>query len=183
MKIITVVILILMSLNICAQSFDIGEEFFATGYMGDIDKIEMFSAHKDKPHTPPLCFMIRCIPDSLGWAGVYWQNTPDNWGENKGDDFSNKNYNKIVFWAKGETGAEIIEFKSGGINKKQYKDSFLATTSPRRIPLTVNWVRYEIILAGKDLSSVIGGFAWVASINDNPNGVTLYLDDIKFVNE
>lgn len=183
MKSFTLLIFTVMSLCINAQSFDIGEEFIASGYMGDIDNIEMFSSYREKPHSPPICFMVRYEPSNNGWAGVYWQNTPDNWGDNKGFDFSDRNYNKIVFWAKGETGTEIIEFKAGGTSDKQFKDSFSAITTPRRTPLSSVWDRYEIDLSGMDLSSVIGGFAWVASANDNPNGVTFYLDDIRFVNE
>jgi hypothetical protein len=183
MKTVTLLVLTILSLSINAQSYDIGEEFIASGYMGDIDNIEMFSSHRENPHSAPICFMVRYKPGSSGWAGVYWQNTLNNWGENLGFNFAERNYNKVVFWAKGETGTEIIEFKAGGINKKQFKDSYTATTIPRRIPLTVNWQRYEIDLTGKDLSSIIGGFAWVASANDNPNGVTFYLDDINFINE
>jgi hypothetical protein len=183
MKTILIAVLYMISLNIYSQSFDIGEEFIASGYMGDIDNVEVFSSHREKPHSAPLCYMFRYKPGKLGWAGLYWQNTPDNWGDTIGINFSDRHFTKIVFWAKGETGTEMIEFKAGGINKKRFKDSFTVTSIPRRIPLTVNWVKYEIVLSGLDLSSVIGGFAWVASTKDNPNGVTFYLDDIIFVNE
>jgi len=183
MKNLIIALITLMSTNVFAQSFDIGEEFIASGYMGDVKTIEMFSAHRETPHSPPLCFMIRYLPSDSGWGGIYWQNFPDNWGNSKGTDFSDKQFNKIIFWAKGETGTEIIEFKAGDIKEKKYQDSFSARTSPRRTALTKNWVKYEIDLSGLDLSSVIGGFAWVASEKDNPNGVTFYLDDIRFVKE
>ena len=183
MKITIITFFAILSLNIYAQSFDIGEEFIASGYMGDTDNIEMFSAHREKPQSPPLCFMIRYIPGAKGWAGIYWQNSPDNWGDTVGANFSDNNFNKITFWAKGETGNEIIEFKSGGISGKQYEDSYSSKTTPRRTALTKDWVKYEINLEGLDLSSVIGGFAWVASAKDNPNGVTFYLDDINFIRE
>ena len=173
----------IVSININAQSFDIGEEFIASGYMGDTANIAMFSSFREKPHSAPICYMVKYKPGKLGWAGVFWQNTPDNWGDNQGSNFSSQNYTKIVFWAKGNSGTEIVEFKAGGISGKRIKDSFSATTIPRRIPLTSDWVRYEIDLTGKDLSNIIGGFAWVASANDNPEGVTFYLDDIKFVHE
>lgn len=32
-----------------------------------------------------------------------------------------------------------------------------------------------------DLSHLIGGFFWAASKDDNPNGATFYLDDIKYL--
>ena len=74
----------------------------------------------------------------------------------------------------------MVEFKAGGIHDrtKRYKDSF--EVSLGRIPLTREWQQHRINLEGKDLSSVIGGFCWVASQPANPDGLTFYLDDIRF---
>ena len=73
-----------------------------------------------------------------------------------------------------------MEFKSGGISTpgKKFKDSFTATTG--KLVLKKNWSRYVIDLRTKDLSSVIGGFCWVASKSGNPQGLTFYLDDMQF---
>ena len=46
--------------------------------------------------------------------------------------------------------------------------------------LTNQWKQYTIDLKGKDLSNIIGGFAWAGSKDDNPDGFTIYLDDIRF---
>jgi hypothetical protein len=48
------------------------------------------------------------------------------------------------------------------------------------VRLTRSWERYEIDLTGKDLSHIIGAFAFAASADDNPQGFTLYLDDMYF---
>jgi len=48
------------------------------------------------------------------------------------------------------------------------------------VTLKPEWARYEIDLAGKDLSSIIGGFMFVASAKRNPQGFVFYLDDIYF---
>jgi hypothetical protein len=53
---------------------------------------------------------------------------------------------------------------------------------PRSITahLTTTWREFSIDLTGKDLTHLIGGFAWVASADSNPGGVTFYLDDNRF---
>ena len=86
----------------------------------------------------------------------------------------------ITFWARGEKGGEIVEFKAGGIrdSKKIYRDSFEFSTN--NIILSDNWKRYEIDLARQDLSHVIGAFAWVATKDANPQGLVFYLDDIRY---
>jgi hypothetical protein len=84
----------------------------------------------------------------------------------------------LVFWAKGETGNERVEFKAGGIDApgKPYRDSFEKSLGTVR--LDTQWTRYELDLTGEDLSSVIGGFCWVATARSNPNGLTFYIDSI-----
>jgi hypothetical protein len=48
------------------------------------------------------------------------------------------------------------------------------------VVLTTEWKQFEIDLGGADTSSVIGAFAWIASKDGNPGGLTFYLDDIRF---
>jgi len=48
------------------------------------------------------------------------------------------------------------------------------------VTLGKEWKKYTIDLAGKNLSNIIGGFAWSASRDDNPDGFVIYLDDIRF---
>ena len=85
---------------------------------------------------------------------------------------------KLTFWARGEKGGERIEeFKMGGISGP-YPDSATASIGP--LILTPEWKQYAIDLVGKDLSHVIGGFAWSANLDNNPNGCTFYLDEIRY---
>jgi hypothetical protein len=37
-----------------------------------------------------------------------------------------------------------------------------------------------INLTGKNLTHIIGGFGWVASAQQDPQGATFYLDDITY---
>ncbi|MBA7533551.1 hypothetical protein ES705_25791 [subsurface metagenome] len=67
--------------------------------------------------------------------------------------------------------------KMGGITG-EYADS--ASASAGVIELTKKWKMYPIDLVNKDLSYISGGFCWVTSYYDNPNGCVIYLDDIKY---
>jgi hypothetical protein len=164
---------------------DIGRFFTASGWMGDGELrthgISLAETCGVNPHSRPACIRVAYTRfNSLGWGGVYWQNRQNNWGDQPGWDLSKEGYRRITFWARGETGNEIVEFRAGGISDKNkpYKDSFVASCG--RIPLTTDWRQYAISLEGKDLSSVIGAFCWVAGRPDNPNGLTFYIDDIRF---
>lgn len=142
--------------------------FYPSGWMGDGEYITFTRTDEH--------IKITYAPGPKGWAGIYWQYPDSNWGERPGRNLIGAK--RLVFWAKGEIGNEIIEFKTGGIRDKKYEDSF--EKSLGRIKLTQGWEQYEIDLDGQDLSSVIGGFAWIASKDANPNGVTFYLNDIYF---
>jgi hypothetical protein len=166
------------------EPFDIWAKFAPTGWMGDGEKeannVQLNVDWKEKPHTAPLCIKINYSPGSVGWAGIYWLNKPDNMGDRPGENFQKMGYKKLTFWARGEKGGEVVEFKAGGINApgKMYRDSFDVSTG--RIALEKEWKQYTIELEGEDLSSVIGGFCWVASSTANPEGLTFYLDDIYY---
>lgn len=168
-----------------AEPYSILTQFVASGYMGDTDNIKLFEAWKDVPYdttdTDSSCVKISYTPASKGWAGIYWQNRANNWGNDPGEDFSVFRYTEITFWARGETGNEIVEFKAGDINDTTlaHRDSFRATAG--RIKLSRQWKQYKISLLNKSLTSVIGGFCWVASGTANPRGLTFYLDNVQYV--
>jgi hypothetical protein len=46
--------------------------------------------------------------------------------------------------------------------------------------LNKEWTQYTIDLKGKDMSYVIGGFVWAGNLDNNPEGATFYLDEIKY---
>jgi hypothetical protein len=166
--------------------FDMTLYYYPSGWMGDGEKgtrhVQLNTGFREcnrSGNTDGICTQIRYRPDpnGKGWAGIYWQYPDSNWGDKPGRKIVKAT--KITFWAKGETGDEIVEFKAGGINasKKTYRDSFEVA---RRIRLNRDWTNYEISLTGQDLSHVIGAFAWVASRNANPDGLTFYIDDIRY---
>jgi len=159
------------------------------GWMGDGETfgeraITLVDGCTENPYTPPACVKIkyRVLPNSVDrWAGIYAQfnvRGQGNWGQRPGRDLSG--YNKLVFYAKGEQGGEMVEFKAGGINAPgmPHKDSFEYTMGT--IELKKEWTRYEMELSEEDLSSVIGAFCWVATARSNPNGLTFYIDSVTY---
>uniref|UniRef100_A0A7V4TJX6 Uncharacterized protein n=1 Tax=Candidatus Caldatribacterium saccharofermentans TaxID=1454753 RepID=A0A7V4TJX6_9BACT len=161
--------------------------FFPTGWMGDTGDITLDTNWRDRPYAGESCVRISYRPSgSEGWAGVYWQYPENNWGEVPGYDFSRDlpQVTRLTFWARGEEGGEKVEFKVGGIKAagKPYQDSF-GPVSTGIVELTREWRQYTVDLRGQDLRMVIGGFCWVASRDKNPQGCTVYLDEIRFESE
>ena len=167
------------------KRIDIQNLFTSSGWMGDGEygrKYIVFEGtNETSPHSAPNCIKIKYTFGPKKWAGIYWQNDPDNWGDKPGNDYSKGGLTKVTFWARGSTGKEVVEFKTGGINDsgKKYHDTFSRTTG--RIILTKNWEQYTMNIKDADLSSVIGGFCWVASKDyNNSDSMTFYIDDIQF---
>lgn len=164
---------------------DIQNMFTASGWMGDGEYgrkyIEFDGAYETEANSEPTCIRIQYTFGPRKWAGIYWQNKPDNGGDKRGNNYSKKGFSKITFWAKGKTGKEVVEFKAGGVSdsRKQYHDSFEETIG--RVTLSTEWKQYTIDLESADLSSVIGGFCWVASSDyNNQKTIIFYIDDIYF---
>jgi hypothetical protein len=90
-------------------------------------------------------------------------------------------FSRVTFWARGENGGEKAEFKVGGIDGKElYPDSIQPAVSTGEVTLSRDWQQYTIDLTGQNLNHVIGGFCWVTNQNQNPDGCTIYLDDMRF---
>ena len=154
--------------------------FIPSGWMGDYGDIKMNPGFTENPHSGKTSAKITYsakMTNNAGWSGVFWQNPANNWGDKKGG-YNLTGAKRLTFWARSDKGGEkISEFKVGGITG-EYPDSDSASVGP--IELTQQWKQYTIDLNGKDLSNIIGGFAWSASKDDNPNGFTIYLDDITY---
>lgn len=154
--------------------------YVPSGWMGDYGDVKLNDASPDKPYSRKTCIKITYTAEKkqgAGWAGIYWQDPANNWGNLKGG-YDLTGAKKLTFWARGETGKEIIgEFKIGGING-EHSDTASLSIGP--IALTPEWKEYTIDLKDEDLSLIIGGFSFVISSMDNPEGATFYLDDIAF---
>jgi len=154
--------------------------FIPSGWMGDASDIKLDVGSEDDPYFGLTCIKVEYlnrVSQGARWAGMYWQNPPNNWGTiDAGFDLSKAT--KLTFWARGQQGDERIEeFKVGGI-MGEYSDSDSAGIGP--VVLTKEWKQYTIDLTGKDLSYIIGGFCWSTNIDVNPDGITFYLDEIRY---
>ena len=154
--------------------------YIPSGWMGDFGDIKMNDKFMDNPHSGTTSLQIvytNKATQGARWAGIYWQNPPNNWGTRPGG-YDLSGAKKLSFWARGEKGGERIEeFKIGGITG-EYADSDVAGIGP--VVLTTEWQQFTIDLEGKDLSSISGGFCWATNLDVNPDGATFYLDDIKY---
>lgn len=154
--------------------------YIPSGWMGDYGDIKLNDQSADNPHSPPTCIQFTYTAkksQGQGWGGIYWQNPANNWGNKKGG-FDLTGMAKLTFWARGAKGGEKIQkFLVGGIGGT-YPDSSKTEMGP--VELTDVWKQYTINLVGRDLSYINGGFGWMTTTDLNPEGVTFYLDDIKF---
>ncbi|MCL2548925.1 MAG: hypothetical protein FWE76_07175, partial [Symbiobacteriaceae bacterium] len=93
----------------------------------------------------------------------------------------------LVFYAKGETGKERVEFFMGGLGWQGSIKSAVYADSTRKVTLgyvtlSQEWQRYELDLQGKDLSRIGCGFGWVTNDVNNrgTKKVCFYVDDIHY---
>lgn len=157
---------------------DISTTFIPSGWMGDYGDMD-FKTHTNNCHSDPTCIKITYSAKGSqgeGWAGIYWQYPENNWG-NINNSYDLTGATRLTFWARGEKGNEVIEFKVGGI-AGNYPDSIQPPVSTGDVKLKKTWIQYTIDLSGKELSHVIGGFCWVSNKDKCPEGCIFYLDDI-----
>jgi len=157
--------------------------------MGDVGDIVVLDDWEQNPAKGKTSIRIEysargnkptCEGGPCGWAGVYWQEPPGNWGKNeqwKGAGYDLSHYHTLKFSARAERPS-VIEFKVGGI-VGPYGDS-LRPARNYTAHLTQEWTEFTIDLTGADLKYIIGGFAWVANKQRNPNGAVFYVDEIRF---
>jgi|WetSurMetagenome_2_1015567.scaffolds.fasta_scaffold34829_2 hypothetical protein len=161
------------------QDWSADTKFVPEGFMGDISDINLddnFLLDANRPNVIKISYMPK---GDQNWAGVYWWVPGTNWGNGDDVGLNISCASKLTFWARGEKGDEKAEFKVGGI-KGTYSDSLQPAFSSGTITLTPEWHQYTIDLNGKDLSYIMGGFVWVTKKPSNPNGATIYIDDIRF---
>ncbi len=157
--------------------------YIPSGYMPTGECLQVQDNETENCHQGDSClkvtYDVHCSAKSRRWAGMYWLNPADNWGDRRGG-YNLKGATKLVFWARGEEGNEqIAEFKVGGVGmNREFPDSDTAAIGP--VILSKEWREYTIDLRDKDLSYIAGGFAWIANVDGNPDACTFYLDDIRF---
>ncbi len=156
--------------------------YVPTGWLGDISSIDIYGCDRSDPHGGEMALRATFAPDGpLGWAGVSWQYPENNSGNiNSALDLSWAN--KLTFWAKGARGGERINFMVGGIGTSAdpYPDSLRPAVTTGFIELAGDWQKYTIDLRGRNLTHLIGGFGLVSNKCANPQGATIFVDDVIF---
>jgi hypothetical protein len=161
--------------------------FVPAGYMPDGQGISQSTSQTDSPHSMPNCIRIFAGFAEKSWVGIYflleesWEPTSsfnlfDKLKAKSGDAI------KCRFWARSKDRASV-QFKVGGVTKGKISDSLKIPVATPYTELTSKWQMYEIDLTGKDLSSLVGGFLWVADRGHNQKAsqITFDLDTIYFV--
>lgn len=153
--------------------------YHPSGWVGDYDAIRRVS-WEERPYSGKNCLRFRYTgktPQGAGWAGVYWQNPVNNWGDVSGG-YNLKGAKRLTFWARGEEGGEtIVRFGIGGIGGI-YPDSAKAEIGP--VVLEKEWKQYSIDLTNIDLSYISGGFYWMTDRISNPEGCVFCIDEIRY---
>lgn len=152
--------------------------YYPSGWMGDSRDLTFNQQHSKGVYAGKHCIKVQYSPrGSNRWAGIYWQQPSNNWGDKKGGyNLSKAEY--LTFWMKGEKGGEkIAEVKIGGF-KGQFPDS--AEAVKKKIVLTKDWKLYWMDLRKKDMSYIAGGFAFVVNKADNPDGCIFYIDEVRY---
>ncbi|MFT5459802.1 MAG: hypothetical protein ACI9K2_006317, partial [Myxococcota bacterium] len=152
---------------------DEGGPWVPSGWMGDTEALQVDPEWARDCASPPHCVRIRYTARG-GWAGVAWQDPPNDWGDHDGGmDLSSAR--RLSVWVRGGMGAEVITLGVGLLgDDKAYPDTLRVE---RTVRLTTDWRRVRIPLRG-DASRVKTGL-WVG-IAGQARPVTLFLDDVTF---
>ncbi len=152
--------------------------FSPSGWMGDVQDLKFSGSYQKNPRVGRSCLRITYLAKGpKQWAGIYWQNPANNWGNVKGG-YDLHQATALTFWARGEQGGEkIAEFKLGGLTGKN-ADSDVASIGP--VKLKKDWTQYRIDVRDRNLQYISGGFCFTVLARDNPSGCTFYLDEIRY---
>jgi len=153
-----------------------GMPWAPSGWMGGLEYLTLEGGHTEVVHAGAAAVRIR-YEGRFGWAGIAWQDPPNNWGDlDGGRDL--RGASALELWARGEYGGEQVSFGVGLIGKEHaFADSGI--TRLDGIALTRDWRRYRVPLKGLDLSAIRTGF--VVTLTGRATPVTVYLDSIRFV--
>ena len=149
--------------------------YVPAGWMGDTKSIKLNPAWTKQPHTGKSC--LRCdFEAGQGWGGVVWQNPPGDWGD-RGGGYDLTGAKQLTFWARGETGGEIVTFEFGTLGKpKKFFDT--GKGKLEKVSLTQEWQRFTLDVSAQNLTRIKTGFVWTLASPGHP--VTFYLDDIRW---
>ncbi len=158
---------------------DVSTTFPVTESIGAKRKVHLEKVSGPDVHSGPEGWKLQ-FDKTSDFGGVCWKNRAGNEGEFPGNDLSGGKYRRIAFWAKGQRGGEVAEFRAGGLGhiKTRHRDTFDVTAG--KIKLGTSWGEYAIYVSDADLSSVMTPFCVLFHPEDNTNGAVIFLDDIEY---
>jgi hypothetical protein len=149
--------------------------YIPAGWMGNSKALKMDAECKDTPHAGKTCIRVEYQAKDA-WAGVVWQSPANDWGA-KGGGWDVSGAKHLKFWARGDSGGEVVNFFFGVIGRdKRYFDT--ASGKLEKVELTKAWKEYTIDLSDMDLTRIKTGFGF--SLAGPGQTVVFYLDDIRF---
>lgn len=164
----------LLPFPVYEDSFE-GMPWVPSGWMNEPKYITLVGNHEKD------CYKGKCIQVNYtktdSWAGIAWQDPPQNWGDmDGGHDL--RGATELEVWARGEKGGEGVTFSVGLLgDDAAYPDS--DKVAKPTVYLTKKWKRYRIKLKKADLSSLKTGFVVTWTADGRP--VRFFLDEIRFL--
>jgi hypothetical protein len=153
-----------------------GMPWAPSGWMGGVEHLALAGDQADVVHEGDAAVRIRYEGRS-GWAGIAWQDPPNNWGDRDGGH-DLRGATALELWARGEYGGERVSFGVGLLEQdRAFPDSGIAKVEG--IVMTRESQRYRVPLKGMDLPRIRTGF--VVTLTGRETPVTIYLDSIRFV--
>jgi hypothetical protein len=165
--------------------FSASDYFAPTGAYGDAESPSIVSVSlfcSDRAPAPGGshgdCYEISYGTPAVGYAGVFWQFPPNNWGADQGRRVA-PGATQVSFYARADGSTPVaVTFGVGGIGggsgtPEPYHDSINSSVP---VMLGNGWQKLSVPISGT-YDWVIGGFSWEASAQ---GPITFYLDDIEW---
>ncbi len=156
----------------CAVYLDGAEEnWWPTGYMGDSANLNINLRDAKMPASGKNAIHVQYFGND--WAGLVWQNPPDDWMNLPGGiDLTGAK--ALSFKARGKTGRETVNFQVG-LSTGRCPDS--GGGRLQNLRLSSDWKTYRIDLTGEDLQCIKTGFAFSFGGTETRE---FWIDDIVF---
>ena len=119
-----------------------------SGYMGNTRALKVDEACTESPFRGSTCMRIDYL-DHIGWAGIFWQNPANDWGEKPGGVNLSK-ATTLVFRARGLRGGEKVTFFMGGLKDKAFND-----TAEARLPDVILKKEWTVLHRTSSISKML----------------------------
>jgi hypothetical protein len=143
---------------------------------GDADRIEVDEGWTEtlrNGDSDGTCIRVSSRPGESGWAAVYWQSAKETGVR---PPLKLEGARRVRFWVRGEAGGEKLHVHLAGSAASELLQA------GEVIELGSEWREVELQLDESKQDPVTGvfGIRWIQAGDENPEGLTFYLDDIRF---